>query len=114
VDVFEMLRQASIFALLCLTVPVVPLVMALVYAIRPTEARLAMIRPLSLAAIFASISGASLGAINVLRFSATSDLPLTSQAGLIGLAEAMVTLFTGFGCLTVAWLCVAIGLRRQM
>ena len=110
---FEMLRQASIFALLCLTVPVVPLVMGLVYAVQPTETRLALMRPLSLAAIFASISGASLGVINVLTFAVNRNLGLSSPPALNGLAESMVTLFAGFGCLTVTWLCVAVGLRRQ-
>jgi hypothetical protein len=112
--VFEMLRQASIFGLLCLTVPVVPLVMGVVYAVRPTEPRLAVMRPLSLAAIFASISGAALGVINALTFAATRDAGLSSRVALVGLAESMVTLFAGFGCLTVAWLCVALGVRRQM
>jgi hypothetical protein len=29
------------------------------------------------------------------------------------LAESITTLFIGFGCLTVGWLCVALGMRRQ-
>ena len=45
----DMLRQASLFALLTLTLAVVPLVMAVVYVIRPTERHLALMRPLSLA-----------------------------------------------------------------
>jgi hypothetical protein len=32
---------------------------------------------------------------------------------MIGLAEAMVTLVVAFGCLTVGWLCVALGMTRQ-
>ena len=111
---FDMLRGASIFALLCLAVPIVPLVMGVVYAVRPTEARLAVMRPLSLAAMFASLSGAALGIINLLRFAATRDVPLSSPTALLGLAESAVTLFAGFGCLTVTWLCVALGLRRQV
>jgi hypothetical protein len=31
----------------------------------------------------------------------------------VGAAEALVTLFVSFGCLTVAWLCVALGMRRN-
>ena len=30
----------------------------------------------------------------------------------IGSAESLIPLFLAFGCLTVAWLCVAAGLRR--
>jgi hypothetical protein len=42
-----------------------------------------------------------------------SDAPgLTSRAA-VGIAESLVMLFFGFGCLTVAWLCVAIGLWRR-
>jgi hypothetical protein len=31
----------------------------------------------------------------------------------IGFAEALVPIFFGFGCLTIAWLCVAVGLWRR-
>jgi hypothetical protein len=31
----------------------------------------------------------------------------------IGLAEALVPIFLGFGCLTCAWLLVAVGLWRH-
>ena len=57
----DMLRQASLFALLTLVIDVVPLVMAVVYVIRPTERHLALMRPLSLAGLFAALSGGVLG-----------------------------------------------------
>ena len=63
----SMLRNASLFALLTLILGVVPLVMAAVYAIRPTERNLALMRPLSLAGLFAAIAGTLSGFINVLR-----------------------------------------------
>ncbi|PYR36657.1 MAG: hypothetical protein DMF89_26065 [Acidobacteria bacterium] len=59
----NVLRQASLFALLTLILGCVPLVMAVVYVIRPTERHLALMRPLSLAGLFASIAGAVLGFI---------------------------------------------------
>ena len=59
----NVLRQASLFALLTLILECVPLVMAVVYVIRPTERHLALMRPLSLAGLFASIAGAVLGFI---------------------------------------------------
>ena len=70
----NVLRQASLFALLTLVIGCVPLVMAVVYAIRPTERNLALMRPLSLAGLFASIAGAVLGFINVLRIVWTREL----------------------------------------
>ena len=109
----EMLRQAGVVALLSLMVPVVPLVLGVIYAVRPTESRLALMRPLSLAALFAALTGASAGVMNGLRYAAMKQVPLTAPPVLYGFAESIVALFIGFGCLTIAWLCVAIGLRRH-
>src|SRR5207247_11373174 len=109
----EMLRQASLFALLTLVLDFVPLVMAAVYVIRPTERHLALMRPLSLAGLFAAISGGVLGFINVLYFVWTRDLTAeTYHVMAVGAAESLVPVFVGFGCLTVAWLLVAVGMGR--
>ena len=70
-------------------------------------------RPLSLATIFAAPSGSTLGLLNVLRGMGISQTPEFSRMSFIGLAEALVPIFFGFGCLTVAWLCVAFGLWRR-
>ncbi len=64
----NMLRQASVFAKLTLMLDFVPLIMAIVYMVRPTERHLALMRPLSLAGLFAGISGPVLGLINRPRF----------------------------------------------
>jgi len=110
----DMLRQASLFALLTLVIDVVPLVMAVVYVIRPTERHLALMRPLSLAGLFAALSGGVLGFINVLRFVWTRELTAeTYHVMTIGAAESLVTVFVGFACLAVAWLLVAVGMGRQ-
>ena len=69
-----MLRQASLFALLTLILTLVPMVMAAVYVVRPTERNLALMRPLSLAGLFAALAGGVLGWINVLRFVWTREL----------------------------------------
>jgi hypothetical protein len=53
-----------------------------------------------------------LGIMNVLRFYATHD-PAPPRIMALGAAESLVTLFVAFGCLTVAWLCVALGMRRD-
>ena len=110
----EVLRQASIAALLGVLVSVTPLIMGALFAIRPNEQRLALMRPLSLAGIFAGVSNVFLGAINGLR-----GLEMTQSfdpAGLrgffVGMAESSALAFFAFACLTAAWLCVAVGMRK--
>ncbi len=110
----NMLRQAGLFALLTLALDFVPLVMAVVYVIRPTERHLALMRPLSLAGLFAALSGGVLGFINDLRFVWTRELTAQNYNVLaVGAAESLVTVFVGFASLTVAWLLVAVGMGRQ-
>jgi len=109
-----MLRQASLFALLTLILDFVPLVMAAVYVSRPTERHLALMRPLSLAGLFAALSGRVLGFVNVLRFVWTHELTAeTYRVMATGAAESLVTMFVGFASLTVAWLLVAVGMGRH-
>jgi hypothetical protein len=109
-----MLRHASLFALLTLTLDFVPLVMAAVSVIRPTERHLALMRPLSLAGLFAAIAGGIVGFINVLGFVWTRELtPETYRMMAVGAAESLVPVFVGFASLTVAWLLVAVGMGRQ-
>ena len=109
-----MLQQASLFAKLTLILGFVPLVMAVVYVIRPTERHLALMRPLSLAGLFAAIAGGVLGFINVLRFVWTRELTAEIYHVMaIGAAESLVPMFVGFASLTVAWLLVAVGMGRQ-
>jgi hypothetical protein len=114
VTMSQMLHNTSLFGRLTLIMGVVPLVMAVVYAIRPTEQNLALMRPLSLAALFAAIAGTLLGFINVLKVfwtrEATSE---TYRVMAVGAAESLVPVLLGFACLTVAWLVVAIGMGRR-
>jgi hypothetical protein len=108
----EMLTHAGILALGSMFMGLVPMGMGILYAVSPSEQRLALMRPLSLAAIFAALSGTSLGVLNVLRGIVVNE-PALSRVAAVGLAESLVPIFFGFGCLTVAWLCVAIGLWRR-
>jgi hypothetical protein len=78
-----------------------------------SEQRLALMRPLSLATIFAGISGSVLGVVNVFLFMGRNEPPTFSHVAAIGISEALVPIFFGFGCLTVAWLSVALGLWRR-
>ena len=63
----QILRQAGVPALLTLVVDFAPLIMALIYFVRPTEHHLALTRPISLAGLFAALTGGVLGFLNVLR-----------------------------------------------
>ena len=110
---FGMLSHASMVALLSLVVGVLPLGLGVAYAVRPTEQRLALMRPLSLASIFGGLSGSLSGAINVLRMMWTTEPPLATRVLAVGAAEALVPLFVAFGALTIAWLCAAVGLRQH-
>jgi hypothetical protein len=112
-QLFEMLGQASIMARLCLLVTLFPLAAGVAYLLRPSEQRLALMRPISLAGIFSGLGGAVLGAMNVLRFYAMNTPPPPGRIMALGAAEALVTVFVAFGCLTVAWLCGAMGMRRH-
>jgi len=108
------LRNAGVFAILTLIIGFVPLVMAVVYVIRPTERHLALMRPLSLAGLFAAISGGVLGFINVLHVVWTRELTAkTYEVMAVGAAESLVPVFVGFASLTVAWLLVAVGMGRN-
>ena len=108
-----MFGQASIVARLSLLVTLFPLAAGVAYLVRPTEQRLALMRPISLVGIFNGLTGAMLGFMNVLRSYGIHDPPPPLRIMAIGAAESLVTLFVGFGCLTVAWLCVALGMRRN-
>jgi hypothetical protein len=109
----EVITNAGVMALASMFVGVLPLTMGIVYALSPNEQRLMLMRPLSLATVFAAVAGTAVGFIYELRFIGRSDTVAFSQQVAMGTAEALVPLFVGFGCLTVAWLCVALGLWRH-
>jgi hypothetical protein len=109
----DALRNAGIAAKVSMFMGVLPLALAVVYAVWPSEQRLALMRPLSLATIFAAISGSVLGVLNVFLYMGRSEPPTFSHVAAIGFSEALVPVFFGFGCLTAAWLCVAVGLWRR-
>ena len=109
----EMLSQVSLFGLFSLLVGVLPLGFGVFYAIRPTEQRLMLLRPVSLASIFAGLSGSLSGAINTLRAIWISDPPVSTTVLAVASAESLVPMLVAFASLTIAWLCAAVGLRRH-
>jgi hypothetical protein len=108
----ESLAHASVFAKLTLLLGLAPMAMAVAYAVRPSERRLALMRPLSLAAIFGALCALLLGVVNVLMgLGATGD-QVAWHFATVGLAEALVVPMVTFAFLTVAWIAVAFGMRR--
>lgn len=106
-------RYAGLAAKVSMLMGVLPLALAVVYAIWPTEQRLTLMRPLSLATIFAALSGTVLGTVNVFLYMSRSEPPSFSHVAVLGLSEALFPTFLGFGLLTAAWLLVALGMWRR-
>jgi hypothetical protein len=109
----EMFANASIVGKLGILIAFGPVVCALLYAYKPTERRLALMRPLSLAAIFGGLTSFTSGvAIVMSGISATGEVAKSWRAMVLGGAETFVALFVMFAALTIAWLLVALGMRR--
>ena len=91
-----------------------PLGMALICAVRPTEGRLALMRPLTLATIFAALCSFVAGLANMLvGIGHNSDISAVAWRNVaLGGAETLIPLLVAFGCLTVAWLLMTVALRR--
>jgi hypothetical protein len=111
-EVFQILRAAGVVALLSIIIALLPLPAGISYALRPSEARMALMRPVSLAALFAGLAGFLSGIISMLRVVWLSETEQSVKLA-VGLAESLVPLFVACGSLTVAWLCAALGLRRH-
>jgi len=111
----ELLGGAGIFALLTTFIGFAPPLMAIVYVFRPTERNLALMRPVSLTGLFGALCGVAGGVIVILRGIGVAGAPISEAYPkiAIGFAEALVPVFVCFGCLTIAWLLVALGMRRS-
>jgi hypothetical protein len=115
-NISELLAELSVFAKLTMTVAMVAFSLAVAYAVRPTEQKLVLMRPVSLATIFATVSGLLGGWIAVLAgIAATPDGQVALPNLYRGIAESLTVGFVSFGLLAVAWMLVAVGgLRRQV
>jgi hypothetical protein len=111
----EVFTQASIAARFALLISATPMILGIAFALRPNERSLALMRPLTLAGIFAGVSNLFLGLANALQWLASPNPgdPSSLRVAAVGLSEAAILPFAAFAFLTVAWLGVAIGMRRQ-
>ena len=94
-------------------VAVMPIFAGLAYLIWPSEQRLAFMRPISLASLFAGLSGLCLGLINILQYYWSHETEVSMRIMAVGVAESLVSLLLAFASLTFAWLCIAIRFWRQ-
>lgn len=87
-------------------------------AVRPGERKLALFRPLSVSTLLAILSSVATGLGLALRRAADDPAVAggaeTTRIMLRGFAEAMAPAVLGFAVLSVAWLLVALGSRRQV
>jgi hypothetical protein len=113
-NVLDLFGQVSLFAKLTMVVAIVAFGLAITYAVRPAEQTLVLMRPVSLAAIFATISGLLGGWIAVLgSVPATPDGHLPVATLYRGIAESLTVGVASFGLLAAAWMLVAVGLLRR-
>ena len=94
---------------------------AVSFALRPSERSLSVLRPLCAATAFSSLAAFLMGLANGLVFLSrslerASDAAVAARVWpvfIAGLAESPAALVLGFALLSVVWLLVAVGLRRQ-
>jgi type IV secretory pathway protease TraF len=113
-NLLELFGQVSVFAKLTIAVAIVAFGLAATYLFRPTEHKLVLMRPVSLAAIFATVSGLLGGWIALLAsIPATPDGHLPVAILYQGIAESLIVGFVSFGLLAAAWMLVAVGALRR-
>ena len=108
------LTNASLFSLLGIIITAAPMVAGLAFALRPSAKRLALVRALTLVGVFETCAVLLLGSVNHLIYLAQQSpaAPLSPRDVYMSGAEILVIPLVGFAFLTVAWIAVAVGLRR--
>ena len=90
---------------------------SIAFAIRPTERTLGILRPLSLALVFALLGITLAGIANLLVALGHTSFPEGRESMrllLNGLAEGLIPGIAGFAVLAIAWALAALGLKRQV
>src|SRR5262245_13677212 len=109
------LSRAGIVALFGIFVGLIPLFVAVSYMFRPTDRTLALMRPLTLATVFAGLntlfSGFAAAFRNLPRHKTPDGYELDWL--MYGLAETVTPMFVACGFLAAAWRSVASGRERH-
>jgi hypothetical protein len=114
-NLVDLFGAISLFGKLTIAVGMGAFGLAVVYVSRPTEQKLVLMRPISLAAIFATVSGLLGGWIALLAgIAATPDGHLPVSVVYQGVAESLTVGFVSFGLLAAAWMLVAVGMLRRI
>jgi hypothetical protein len=108
------IADASYASLFGLLICAAPLVAGAWFAVRPSERLLSLVRPLTLAAIFSALCSLVLATTNGLLTigRATSLDPASIRLAAVVVTEGLAPVIASFACMTAAWACVAIGMRR--
>lgn len=109
------LTNAGVVAIFGMLVSLIPLAVAVLYMVRPTDRLLGLMRPISLATIFAALNTFLSGLAGMLRHLPARHTPNGFDIAWIarGLSEGITPMFVAFGFLAAAWLCVAVGMHRS-
>ncbi|MDD5307467.1 MAG: hypothetical protein PHU25_09125 [Deltaproteobacteria bacterium] len=90
---------------------------AVSFAWRPAERKLAILRPLSVSTVFGGVSGTCAGfGATLMHVNANPEWAHGPDMHLIvmtGIGESLTSTILGFTILCLAWLVVAVGMRRQ-
>jgi len=112
----EFIRAGGFPILVVLGLGLGLLVSAAIFIRRPHVRRLGVIRALSAAVAFATLSAVAVNFMAVMRkvpanpeWAHSPDLPLIVMTGL---GEAVTPAILGFTILSIAWMFVAVGMRR--
>ena len=88
------------------------LVAAILFLLKSDLRKLALVRALSLATVFAIASGLCANVAAVMKFAGDYQGPHFLLTVMYGLAEAAAPGILGFTMLSISWLLVAVGTRR--
>lgn len=105
---------ASFASLLGLLICTVPMVAGGWFAFRPSERLLSLMRPLTLGAVFSALCNFVLAIANgfvAISMMSGLDLPGVRVVGAVFM-EGLAPVVASFAALAVAWLFVAIGMRK--
>jgi hypothetical protein len=113
----EFFREGGFSMFIILALGLADLILAGSLAWRFGERKLGILRPVSLATVFATLLGmtSNIAAVmkNVAQNPEWAHSPDMHLITMVGIGESMAPAVMGFGILSATWLLVAVGLRRQ-